>query len=168
MEASVVLVARWPSLAFVFFLNICKLIVSHFMRYFAFLWYFNESWPSPWSAITCRKPVFSPALSCIALSGILRVFLICLVEGGVVCFFSFLSSAQPFNNVPVVWHKFKSFCIYLEFHCCGHIHGRVETVTQLCLEFKQLFLEAPKERWVIRLYSPSKAQGLTSTREKMY
>lgn len=82
-----------------------KLILSHFMRHFASLQYFNESWPSPLSAVTHGKPVLPHALSCIALNGIFFFF-----------FFKFISSTQSLNTIPIVWLKFQSCRIYLGFN----------------------------------------------------
>lgn len=100
MKGSVVGVERLLSYAVTFFfLKISKLILSRFIRQFASLQYFNEPWPSLLSAITHGKPVLPCALSCIALNGIF----FCL----------FVSSAQSFNNIPIVWLKSQSCCVYL-------------------------------------------------------
>lgn len=71
MKSFAVVFERLPSCALFSFLKISKLILSTFRRHFTSLQYFNESWPSPLSAITHGKPVLPRVLSCIALNGIL-------------------------------------------------------------------------------------------------
>lgn len=144
-KGAVAAVAKPPSFAvphtlFFFFLKISMLIISHFLRYFAFLQYFNDS---TWSLISHDSLQTSPrALSWRALSG------------GFFFFFSFSLSAQSLNNVPVVRLEFQLWNLTSPGGW-PHGSGYTDTMTQLCLEFQWPFAEAPQERGVMGLHFPT-------------